>query len=253
MTPQPDVQPRRGTRRVMTGTLLIEVVAPLALFYGLRALGVNQFLALLLGAAVSAINAAHTIVTQRRVGGVTMFVLGTMAFTVVMSFITGDPRVLLIRNGWGFAAMGVGMLLTLFARRPFLYEAARIVFDEDKQQTWAQNWERFPPFRHLLWVCSGAWGGACLIDAGLRVLMAFTLPIDLVPVLDNVLLVVTLGTILIFQRVYGRRYLRRHGLRLRGVQVSTIADTAVSHSLSPHRPRNQAPAHRPDLPGRPNT
>jgi hypothetical protein len=72
------------------------------------------------------------------------------------------------------------------------------------------------------------WGGACLLDAGLRVLMAFTLPIDLVPALDNVLLVVTLGAILLFQRTYGRRYLRRHNLQLRGVQVSPILNTRAS-------------------------
>jgi hypothetical protein len=221
----------------MTSTLLIELAAPLALFYGLRALGVNQVLALLLGAALSMIRAARTILTQRRVGGVTMFVLGAMVLTVATSFIVGDPRVLLIRNGWGMAAMGVWMLLTLFARRPFLYEAARVVFDEAKQQAWAQSWERFPPFQQLLRICSAVWGGACLIDAGLRVLMAFTLPIDLVPVLDNVLLVLTLGMIVIFQRIYGRRYLRRHGLRLQGVQVSSRTDTTASHQSSPEQAR----------------
>lgn len=212
-------QPRGKFSRV----LLIDVLAPLALFYGLRLLGVNQFLALLAGAVIPAVGAVHGIVTRRRIGGVQLFILGTMTLSVALSFITGSPRTLLIRNGWGMAALGVWMLCTLLSRRPFLYEAARVVFDESKQRDWELNWEHCAPFRRLLWVCSAFWGIACLLDAALRVTMAMTLPIDQVPALDNGLLVVTLVVLLLFQRVYGRSYLRRHGLRRRGAVIAPIA------------------------------
>ncbi|MGW7491572.1 VC0807 family protein [Streptomyces sp. NPDC054786] len=201
----------------------MDVVAPLALFYGLRWLGVNQFLALLAGAAIPAVEAVHGVVTRRRIGGVQLFMLGTMALTVAMSFVTGSPRMLLIRNGWGMAALGVWMLLTLLSRRPFLYEAARVVLDEPKQRDWELSWDRHPPFRRLLWVCSAFWGIACLLDAGLRVVMAMTMPIDQVPALDDALLAVTLAVILLFQRYYGRSYLRRNGLRRDGVRISSVS------------------------------
>ncbi|WP_314173356.1 VC0807 family protein [Streptomyces winkii] len=203
--------------------LLIGVIAPLALFYGLRWLGVNQFLALLAGAAIPVAEALHGLVVRRRIGGVPLFMLGTMGMSVAMSSVTGSARMLLIRNGWGMAALGVWMLCTLFFRRPFLYEAARVILDEDKQRVWEANWDRHPPFRRLLWTCSAFWGAACLIDASVRVGMAMTLPVDLVPVLDDVLLAVTLVVILLFQRFYGRSYLGRHGLRRQGVRISPLA------------------------------
>ncbi|NLU71789.1 hypothetical protein HCC61_03665 [Streptomyces sp. HNM0575] len=199
------------------------MIAPLALFYGLRWAGANQFLALLAGAAIPAAEAVRGLLTRGRAGGLQLFMLGAMALTVAVSFVSGSPRVLLIRSAWGMAALGVWMLVTLVSRRPFLYEAARVVLDEPKQRTWEGNWERYPAFRRLLWMCSAFWGAACLVDASLRIVMAMTLPVDLVPVLDDVLLVVTFAVLLLFQRVYGRACLRRHGLRRDGVRLFPVA------------------------------
>jgi hypothetical protein len=203
--------------------LLLHVVVPLALFYGLRWAGAHQFHALLAGAAIPAATAVRNLVARRRPGGVQLFLLGAMALTVAASFVTGSARVLLVRNAWGMAALGVWMLLTLLARRPFLYEATRVVLDEAGQRTWEGNWERHPAFRRLLWTISAVWGVACLVDAALRVAMAMTLPVDWVPALDDVLLAVTLVVLLLFQRVYGRAYLRRHGLRRDGVRLLPAA------------------------------
>ncbi|MFF4603988.1 VC0807 family protein [Streptomyces sp. NPDC001339] len=207
-----------GSRHV----LLVHVVIPLALFYGLRWLGVNQFLALLAGAVIPAVGAVRGLVTERRIGGLQLFLLGTIALTVAMSFVTGSPRLLLIRNGWGLAAIGVWILCTLLSQRPFLYEATRVVVDKGKQRTLAGNWDRYPAFRRMLWISSAFWGVACLIDSTARIVMAMTLPIDLVPVLDDVLLGVTVLAILAFQRFFGRAYLRCNGLRSRGLTITPI-------------------------------
>jgi hypothetical protein len=133
------------------------------------------------------------------------------------AFVTGSPRVMLIRDGWGMAALGVWILITLLTRRPFLYEAPRVVLvEEDKREVWQANRDRYPPFRRLLWVCSAFRGAACLADTALRVILAMTMPIDLVLVLDDVLLAATVAVILLFQRLYGRSFPRRGGWRRDG-------------------------------------
>ncbi|WP_233225833.1 VC0807 family protein [Amycolatopsis sp. CA-126428] len=202
---------------------LIEVLAPLALFYGLRAAGVNQLLALLAGAAIPVVTGLRDLVAGKRIGGVRWFVLGAMAVTVAGSFISGSPRALLLRGVVLMAALGGFLLVTVWARRPFLYEAARTVFDEDKQRTWRRNWDDHPPFRRLLRLCSALWAAACLLDAALRAVIVLVLPVDTVPLAELALLVVTLAAIVIVQRVFGRAFLRRHGLRLDGVEVTPVA------------------------------
>jgi hypothetical protein len=199
--------------------LVLHVIAPLVAFYGLRALGVPAFGALLAGAAVSAATALHSIATQRRVGGVQVFVLATMALTVLFALVSGDARLMLVRNGWGTAALGLWALLTLVGKRPFLLSTGAIAFPEDKAATWERNWTRHPAFRTLLRRCTAIWGTLFLLDAALRVGMALTLPIDLVPALDDILIAVTIAAILAIQRFYGRSFLRRHGLRLHGAEI----------------------------------
>jgi uncharacterized membrane protein len=202
--------------------LVLELLLPLIAFYGLRLAGASQFVALLAGALLTGAAAAVQVVREHRVGGIQLFVLGTMLVTVAMSFVSGNPRVLLVRNGWGTAALGIWCLVSLAARRPFLYEAGRLVFPPDKAEQWAESWDTHQVFRDLLRTCTAVWGVAFIVDAAVRVVLAAILPIDVVPLLDDALLVVTLGGLVVFQRTYARSRLHRNGLRLSGVQLLPV-------------------------------
>lgn len=52
------------------------------------------------------------------------------------------------------------------------------------------------------------WGIAFLLDAVARIVMAYTLPVDVVPIAGAILLAVLLSTIVQWSKVYGRRLLR---------------------------------------------
>jgi hypothetical protein len=216
-------RPDGAAGRKLSKVLLVEILAPLILFYGLRWLGANQYVALLVGGAIPFLGSIRSIVAERRISGVRLFVLGAMAVTIAGSFIVGSPRILLLRSALLMGALGLFLLGTLLSRRPFLYEAARVVFDEDRQAVWAENWAKFPQFRQLLWRISLAWGIACLVDVAVRIVVVFSLPLDSVPAVDDGLLVVTLVLLVLFQRLYGRPFLRRNGLRLQGVRIMPLA------------------------------
>jgi hypothetical protein len=202
--------------------LLIEVLAPLAVFYGLRALGVDQIYALLAGTAVVAANGIREALTERRIGGVRLFVLALMAVSVAITAVTGSPRALLLRNALGMAAFALFLLASLRARHPFLFTAAQLLMPPDKQRTWQDDWDRHPALRRVLWQISALWAACCLLDAAARAAFALLLPVDVVPALDLALLAVTLAALLAVQRLHGRAALRRHGLRLNGFAVEQI-------------------------------
>ncbi|MEQ0563544.1 VC0807 family protein [Amycolatopsis sp. NEAU-NG30] len=203
--------------------VLVDVLAPLALFYGLRAAGVDQLIALLAGAVIPVAGGLRDLAARRRIGGVRWFVLAVMAAGVASSLLSGSPRALLLRGAVMMLALGVFLLVSVGAGRPFLYAAMDAVLDEDKQRTWRRNWDDHPPFRRLLRLCSALWAAACLLDAAVRVVLVLTLPIDAVPVAELVLLLVTLAGLVVVQRVFGRAFLHRHGLRLRGVEIAPLA------------------------------
>lgn len=204
----------------MMRKLAIDLVVPTAVYYGARAAGLSQTAALLLSAVVPALRALHSVITERRISGMNAFVLGAVALGFAMSFVTGEPRVLLVRAAWGTAAFGLVLLGSLFFARPLLHSMAAQVLPEDKKKIWVANWDAYPAFRTALRGCTAIWGGMFLADTAVRVAMALTLPIDLVPVLDDVLLVVLLVLLVVVQRVYSRTVMRRAGLRINGVHVS---------------------------------
>lgn len=209
MTARPD---RGRSALVLVGT---HVVAPLAVFYGLRALGVGQWLALLAGAGIAVIEVIATAVARRQLDTVSITVLGILAVSAGSSLATGDARLLLVRNAVGTALLGTWLLVTLALRRPLLFDGARIFQPADIRARWDHRWHESSVFRRALRVLTLAWGLGFVVDALVRLLLALTLPVDLVPLLDDALLALTVLILLAIQRVIGTHYRHRHGLQIR--------------------------------------
>ncbi|HEY4417954.1 MAG TPA: VC0807 family protein [Pseudonocardia sp.] len=182
-----------GNRRGHPGlqTLLVDLAASLALYYGLRAVGVDDLTALALGAAPPAITAVVSVARGRRVEPVALAVLVVMTVAQVASLITGDPRELLVRNALLSLPSGLWMLATLWARRPLTFRVTQTLFPH-RAALMDELWDDDPRFRRAWWWITVTWGGVLLLDCLLRVLMAATLPVPAVPALDTALTFVTL-------------------------------------------------------------
>ncbi len=201
------------TARPVTVTLrlLFDVGVPLALYYGLRAAGANVYLALLVSTVVPAFSALIPLVRGRRVNGIALYMTVTMLAGVLVSLLAGSPRFLLAKEGWVTALAGVWFLASLFARRPlaYLYTQPLLEGRLGWPGDWEGIWERSRRFRWMWRVSSILWGIGTLTDSALRVVMAYTLPIDEVPALGTALYGVTSGVLLVVTNVYYLITLRR--------------------------------------------
>ncbi|MFI5608787.1 VC0807 family protein [Amycolatopsis sp. NPDC051903] len=191
-------------RRELIVNLAVNLVAPAALFYGLRALGVNQWLALLAGVVPPAVRAVQTVVRKRRVDTLAVFTLSILVLSVATSFLSGSPRFLLAKDGWMTAAAGGWMLATLL-RKPFLYQVLRSFLGTEGRERVERNWLGSPTYRHVLRVTTTMWGVVLVLDAGVRVLLAYTLPVDRVPLISGLQYVGVYLALEITTRVYARR------------------------------------------------
>jgi hypothetical protein len=63
-------------------------------------------------------------------------------------------------------------------------------------------WQRSPRFRRIWTVTTVIWSVALLIDAAVRVAMAYTLPIDSIPGFSGALWIVTLLALQIITNTY---------------------------------------------------
>jgi hypothetical protein len=184
--------------------LALDFVLPVALFYVLRAFGVSAYLALLAGAVASLVSAAVTLVRDRKLNSVAAFMTAILVLSTIVSLLAGSPRFLLARDAWVTGAVGVWFLASCWSSRPLAYHFARAVGEGrfGWPPDWEARWERAPGFRRMWRVASVLWGIGTLLDAVLRWVMAYTLPIDSVPILTQVLFGVTGLVLFVVTNVY---------------------------------------------------
>lgn len=204
MTTTPPKPGRHGPRAqlAMVG---LDIAAPLALFYGLRWVGVNQWLALILSGVVPVLTLIYRFVTERRIGLPAVFTLTILGAGTALGFLTGDPRLLLARESYLTGLVGLWIIATLWLPRPFLLSATLPLLPATTARSWERDWANDVTFRRVLRVMTFAWGMAFLLDAVARIVMAYTLPVDLVPLLSVALLVVLLIAVVQVSKAYGRR------------------------------------------------
>jgi PPOX class probable F420-dependent enzyme len=176
--------------------LLVDIVVPVGLFYGLRALGLGVYPTLVVAAAVPAAVVAVRLVRYRQVDGLGVFMLSTMALGALVSALSGSPRALLAREGYLTGVAGLWFLVSAGAGRPLAFLYSRPLLERRTRTLgvaadWDELWERLPAFRRIWRVSTVLWGAALLVDSAVRVWMAYALPVDEVPGLGTVLYCVT--------------------------------------------------------------
>jgi hypothetical protein len=191
-------------RRELAVNLLANLVAPAALFYGLRAAGVGQWWALLLSSVPPLLRAVWTVAVRRRIDLLAVFTLSILVLSVGLSFLSGSPRFLLAKDGWMTGAGGLWMLATLFGR-PFLYQVIRSLLGEDGRRRGELAWAGSAAYRRMMRTLTTVWGVVLLLDAGVRVVLAYSLPVDQVPLISGLQYVAVYLALEVVTRLYGHR------------------------------------------------
>lgn len=187
---------RRHPRWLRPGLLwfAFDLIAPTALLYVLLWRGSSLYLALLASASVSAVSA---LVSYRRGAGSQRFAPYMLALTLAgfgIALITGSDRFLLAKESVLTAMVGLWFLRSVWAERPLTYQLTRPMLEgriSREGPAWELLWEREPSFRRSWRTSSLIWAVVLLIDAVVRVVMAYTLPVNAVPALQTGLMIAT--------------------------------------------------------------
>jgi len=187
-------------------TLVLDLAAPLVVYYALHACGVDDVVALAAGAVPPAITVAVTAVRSRQVDALALAVVVSMAVGLVATLMGGSPRELLARGAWLSAPLGLYTLATLWFPRPMCFEVTRTMLPH-RAAVMDELWDTDERFRRAWREITIMWGVLLAVDAALRVVMASTLPVPVVPALDTAL---TMATVVVLQ-VPTHLLLRRSG------------------------------------------
>lgn len=191
---------QRGIR-AMLPALAVDLVTPLAAYGTLQLAGLPVIESLAGAAAVPAARVVAGAVRSRRVNGLALLVLAALAAGVTLTLLTGNPRLAIARDAViGFAA-GAVFLGSLAMRRPAMFYLLRSF----RGATLEEQWDRVPRLRRDLRSMTAAIGGLCLLDAALRVLIAYTLPLRAAGTLVHFQPIVLVCLLMLLGKSWGAR------------------------------------------------
>jgi hypothetical protein len=194
---------RREMFRAVLPTILLDVVLPCLVFFVLRRTGVSDVTALSAGAAIPAAVLVAKAVSKRRLDKLAAFILVTFVIGIAVSFLSGNPKVTLLRESVYTGVFGLVMLASLLAKRPLPFQfAQQFAGDGSDNSPLEQRWRQEPAFRSAFRTMTAVWGGVMLVDALLRLLVVFLVPVDTGVAVSPLILIVAMIGLIIWTRRY---------------------------------------------------
>ncbi|MEU2389836.1 VC0807 family protein [Streptomyces sp. NPDC007369] len=221
--PEPPARSRGATALGWTVTICLNLVAPIITYHQLRDHGWSEFGALLASGAWPVLDSAVHLAWRRKLDEFAIVTLVFMVLTAVVSLVGAhSARALMVKDSCVTGLFGLLCLATLLAPRPLMFYFGR-KFGTDgtpESTAWWNGLWQFEGFRHTLNVMTTVWGVAYLVEAGVRIALAYTLSTDTMVVISPIMVYGVLGALALWTALYGRR------ARAEGERRAAAADEA---------------------------
>ena len=140
----------------------------------------SDVIALLISALPAMIGTIITLIRQRSVDVLGAFALVAIAVSLGLTFLTGDARLLLIRESFLTMLFGVICLVSLLFPKPvWYYIIGYFITGNNREQMVAYSgaWKQFPAFRAYIRNITILWGVIEVVEFLIRLLLIYTLTI----------------------------------------------------------------------------
>ena len=194
----------RGGVPTVVGRAAAGLLAPLVIFYGLRALDVGLYVALMVSALVSGLPTLVGLVRRRPVNALSAYFTTMVLGSLLVALVAGSTEFLLAKEAVLTGVTGVWFLVSAAGDRPLAYVFSKPLLSGRARwpADWDGLWASAPRWRRMWRVSSVLFGIGSIADALARVLFAYTLPADVVPALATGLYAVTGVLLIIVVNVY---------------------------------------------------
>ncbi len=172
--------------------LVVDALIPMAAYYVLSdGFGMSTLAALAWSSALPAARTLWGLVRNRRLNGLAALILVVNAVGLLLTTVTGDVRLMLAKESVGSGVVGLVVLVSVAVGRPLMTAALRPWVTKGEPAKHAA-WDRLSlasgRFRRGERTFSLVWGAALLGEAVARVVGVYTLPVDTMVWLGNVIL-----------------------------------------------------------------
>lgn len=170
-------------RKLLIG-LLWDLGLPAAVYYSAHAIGYDVQTALTAAAVAALLRVAFVAILHRRLDAIAAVVGGTFAILLALSVLTDDPRILLAKESVLSGAAGLLLVGSCLIGKPLVYTLASKV---SKAPDWTERRRTDTAFRKHFFLLTALLGAVLLIDAIVRLVLIYSLPLDTMANLSPIL------------------------------------------------------------------
>ncbi|MFE0546993.1 VC0807 family protein [Streptomyces sp. NPDC058891] len=176
--------------------LIMDVAVPIGSYYLFKdAFGMSTLMALGLSSVVPAVRTVWGVVEVRTINAFAALILFVNVVGLLLSFVAGDPRLMLAKDSGVSSAIGIGILVSVAMGKPMMTAGMKpwlVKGAADREAAWSRLQSASPAFRRAERVFSVVWGVVLLVECVVRVVGAYTLPVDTMVWLGSVVLAVAM-------------------------------------------------------------
>ncbi|GHH20584.1 VC0807 family protein [Streptomyces lanatus] len=177
--------------------LIIDVAVPLGAYYLLKnGFGMSTLMSLALSSVVPAVRTGWGVLKSREVNGLAALILFVNVVSLLLSFVAGDPRLMIAKDSVVSSTIGIGIIVSVVLGKPMMTAGMKpwvVKGDAGREAAWARLQAGSARFRRAERVFSLVWGVVLLAECVVRVVGAYTLPVDTMVWAGNVIMIVAMG------------------------------------------------------------
>ncbi|WP_327151498.1 VC0807 family protein [Nocardia sp. NBC_01329] len=173
-------RPDRTSGWLVTKTIIVDVGMPYAAYLALKLVGVSDVTALVVAGGVSVLRVGVSYIRHRRISALAMLVTARFALGILAGLLTGDARVVLLKDPIITAVMGAAILASLTLRRPLTFYIRRDFVPDG--MSWDEAWDHSRAFRRQNRIIAAAWGAGLVGESVARVALVLTVPVQVAAV-----------------------------------------------------------------------
>ena len=184
--------------------ILVNAVLPVVAYTILTSRGWSPVAALSTSAAFPVIATLVSIARTRSLDGLALISLILIVIGLLGSLVSGSPRFHLAKESVLTGVFGIACAVSLALPRPLAFFFGRqfaTAGDSARVQIWNSYWV-YPQFRRVQYTITAVWAAGLLLDAGVRVVLTFVLPVASMVWLSPVIFYAGLFALLIWMFSY---------------------------------------------------
>ncbi|GAC1616781.1 MAG: hypothetical protein NVS4B7_09180 [Ktedonobacteraceae bacterium] len=193
-------------------SIVINAVLPFIIYSLLKSYtNLSDFWALVITGVPPMIDAIVSIIRKGHIDLIGGIVLLGIAVSIILILLGGSPRLLLIRESFFTAALGLAYLVSLLFPRPLSFYFARqfATGNVPERVAWFNSLWQYPGFRFSMRLTAVVWGVGFMLEVIVRLILVFTLTIPQFLILSPFVFYGFLGAIMLWTFLYTRKGRKR--------------------------------------------